>query len=326
MYLEEALRSILAQTHDNLVIHLLNDGSDDSSQLIAEKLAKQDERLKIHKNDVNKGIIYSRNKLLSLCETRYAAWMDADDIAHPERLAKQLKFMMLNPEMAACTCHYMRVGMGENKSITISPECISNEYLLFYNYILNPGSFFDARLCKENSVKFRTWISGASDYLFWVEMSRYGKISVVPETLMTYRLHKEQETVAQKRRQLTGCLEIVQYQLAEFGCNTEQEDLARLMIYPAELLSLKFSASHARNNAKTVISILNNIPQNQFDVSVIRCLLFNLFRSQARRSGLVGFYYFVSVFGLNGLIECKGYGLHLLGSSIRSNWHKIVGQ
>ena len=230
LYLEEALQSIINQTYKNIVVLVLDDGSTDESLQIAQKIARSDSRVKVFSNDENLGIIKSRNKLLDLCETEYAAWMDSDDIAHPERIEKQLRYMLANPEYVACTCNYIRKGFGGERQMDIPPHKVTREYLLFYNYILNPGGFFYVPTCAKKNIRFREWLSGASDYLFWVEFAKFGKIGVVDETLMTYRLHPEQETVAQKQRQLNGCIEIVQYQLAAFNCEAHKSDLARLRL------------------------------------------------------------------------------------------------
>lgn len=318
-FLKEALESILNQSYTNIIVLLLNDGSTDDSLQIAQQIALTDRRVKIYSNSENLGIIKSRNKLLDWCETEYAAWMDCDDIAGPQRIEKQLQFMLNNPKFIACTCHYIRQGLGENTNILIPREHISREYLLFFNYILNPGSFFNVLSCKRNNVIFREWVSGASDYLFWAELAKYGELGLVEEVLMIYRLHPEQETVFHKQRQLTGVLEIVQHQLKHFGCNAQKQDLARLLGYPAQILKLNYRFSHLYNNALTIRTILFNISNHEFNKEVVESLLFTLYRSQARRSGVVGFVFFVKLFGTNGLSRCRLMGVDFMWAAIKTD-------
>jgi glycosyltransferase involved in cell wall biosynthesis len=329
-YLEQALQSILSQTYKNIIVLVLDDGSTDKSLQIAQQIAQVDNRVKVFSNGENLGIIKSRNKLLDLCETEYAAWMDSDDIAHPERIKKQLLYMLGNPEYVACTCNYIRKGLGEERPMVISPHKITREYLLFYNYILNPGSFFYVPTCVKQNVRFREWLSGASDYFFWVELAKFGKIGVVDEILMTYRLHAGQETVAQKQRQLNGCLEIVQYQLAEFNCAADKSDLARLLSYPARILGFHYNYFHLFNNAKVVNSILDKVPKDEFDILIVKSLLLSLFRSHARRNGVVGFVYFVRLFKFYGLKQCKLWGLSLFWEALKTDalslWSFISGK
>ncbi|GAC05480.1 hypothetical protein GAGA_2636 [Paraglaciecola agarilytica NO2] len=323
-YLAQALNSILEQSHHNLEILFLDDGSTDDSLQIARKIAKCDARLRIYSSDENVGIIKSRNRLLDLCTTDYAAWMDCDDIAHPERIAMQIQFMLENSGYVACTCHYIRQGLGEDKVITIPPQTISREYLLFYNYVLNPGSFFDAALCKRKKVRFREWISGASDYLFWVELAQFGQIGVVEKMLMTYRLHAAQETVFHKQRQLAGVLEIVQYQLSKLGCRADTQDLARLLGYPARILGLDYRLSHLFNSSKIIKCVMHNIQQHEFTAEEVEYLFIVCYRSLARRTGIIGFICFVVLFKRKGLKQCRQLGLGLLWAAFKTDVKRLA--
>lgn len=323
-FLQEALLSILRQGYQNLVVILLDDGSTDNSLEIARHLAQSDSRLEIHTNNQNLGIIASRNKLLMLCKTEYAAWMDADDIAHPQRIEKQLAFLLGHPDYIACTCHYIRQGMGEEKVITIPSQTISKEYLLFYNYVLNPGSFFNVVKCKQNNVQFRDWLSGASDYLFWVELAQIAKIGVIPDVLMTYRLHAAQETVAQKKRQLSGVLEIVQYQLAQLDCHAETQDLARLLIYPADILKLEYTLFYLKNSSLIIQTLTKKLAKSAFEPGCVENLLFNLYRRQAWRIGVIGFIQFVKLYRMAGIKRCKNWGLNLLLFALRQDCYCLL--
>ena len=77
-YLSECLDSVLAQTHKNLEIILVNDGSTDESGKIADRYAKRDERMiVIHKQ--NGGVSSARNTGLSVVTGEYVCFVDGDD-------------------------------------------------------------------------------------------------------------------------------------------------------------------------------------------------------------------------------------------------------
>ena len=79
-YLSECLDSVLAQTHKNLEIILVNDGSTDESGKIADRYAKRDERMiVIHKQ--NGGVSSARNTGLSVVTGEYVCFVDGDDLA-----------------------------------------------------------------------------------------------------------------------------------------------------------------------------------------------------------------------------------------------------
>ncbi|MDO6709367.1 glycosyltransferase family 2 protein [Aliiglaciecola sp. 2_MG-2023] len=322
-YLSEALESILRQSYQNLIVLVLDDGSTDNTLDIAQQFSAKDERVKIHRNIENLGIIASRNKLLELCDTDIAAWMDADDIAEPNRIEQQIGFLNSHPEYVNCTCHYYKKNKQHTKLIAVSESYLSPEYLLFYNYVFNPGSMFRVDICRINNIKFRTWISGASDYLFWVELSKFGKIGLVEEPLMVYREHSGQETIAHKYRQNQGCLENVQSQLKAFDCEAETEVLARMLVYPAQKLSLNFTLVHMRRSASIIKTILQALPKSNYNQEQVRLLLMGMFRRQAWRNGLMGVMLFVKLFGFEGLKNSRNFGFDLLKQAIAFDYRRV---
>ena len=92
-YLESAIESVMNQTFKDWELIVINDCSTDSTAEILDRLAKKDERIKVHPNEVNLRLPKSLNKAISLCSGKYIARMDADDICLPERFEKQYKFM-----------------------------------------------------------------------------------------------------------------------------------------------------------------------------------------------------------------------------------------
>lgn len=78
-YLTKVLESVLNQTHKNLEIILINDGSTDNSLKICKQYQKIDSRIKIINNKINKGVSYSRNKGLEVAKGDFIGFVDSDD-------------------------------------------------------------------------------------------------------------------------------------------------------------------------------------------------------------------------------------------------------
>ncbi len=97
-YLEQCLESILNQTHAHFEVIAVNDGSTDSSPAILSRYSYSDARIKALHLPENKGIVSALNAGLELCQGKWAARMDADDVMRPERLAKQLTYFQKNPK------------------------------------------------------------------------------------------------------------------------------------------------------------------------------------------------------------------------------------
>lgn len=78
-YLRKSLESIIKQTYQNIEIICIDDCSTDNSLKILEEYAKQDQKIKIIKNSINKGQAYSRNEGLKIANGKYIGFVDADD-------------------------------------------------------------------------------------------------------------------------------------------------------------------------------------------------------------------------------------------------------
>ena len=102
-YLEECIRSILMQTYSDWEALFINEfGSDDGSREIILNYAKKDKRIKLIQNDSKLGLAQSLNKGFQIAKGNYIARLDADDIAYPARLERQVEFMEQNPNIGVC--------------------------------------------------------------------------------------------------------------------------------------------------------------------------------------------------------------------------------
>jgi glycosyltransferase involved in cell wall biosynthesis len=92
-----AVESMLKQTFSSFEILLVNNNSTDNSFSIAQEFAKIDSRIRLL-NETKQGVDHAMNCGLESSRGRFIARMDADDISHPERLEKQVRFLEENPE------------------------------------------------------------------------------------------------------------------------------------------------------------------------------------------------------------------------------------
>lgn len=92
----EAVNSIIRQTYKDFVFHIYDDGSTDRT---VERInGIKDDRIRLTVGERNNGVPFARNRLLDLCETRYAAWQDSDDMSNIYRLEYQLKVKLISDE------------------------------------------------------------------------------------------------------------------------------------------------------------------------------------------------------------------------------------
>ena len=98
-YLSEAIESILAQTYQDFEFLIIDDQSTDGSAEILDDYAKRDQRIRIIKNQQNRGLGYCLALGVERATTPWIARMDADDIAIADRLARQMAYLEQHPEV-----------------------------------------------------------------------------------------------------------------------------------------------------------------------------------------------------------------------------------
>lgn len=99
-YVALAVDSILGQTHRNLELIVVDDGSTDASPRILADFAARDSRVRVHRRR-HGGVSAARNAGIGLARGEFVAVMDDDDIALPARLEKQAAFLRGNPDFAS---------------------------------------------------------------------------------------------------------------------------------------------------------------------------------------------------------------------------------
>lgn len=315
-YIDEAITSLLNQTFHPFTLIIVDDGSTDNSPDILQKYANADSRIRLIVDTENKGIIFRRNQLLDLCETKLACWADADDIYLPTRLEKQYEFLMNNSDIAMCTCNYAKFQHGMNKTPVIhSQDAISSETLIFYNNILNPGAMFRIDLVKQNQIRFDNTISGASDYKFWVELNQVAPFYQIQETLVEYRIHNAQESTAQLQRQLKGHIETVHFSLLLRGVELDHDSIAELLIFPLEKLGGSISGRQSRKALKNIDLLLKTLSVDSSEQ--LKQVLLIITRAHCKRLGVSSFWFLITRFKWFGLSRCHWFGFELFYKTLQ---------
>ena len=99
-FIKESVQSILDQTFTDFEFLVVDDCSTDGTFEIISEF--KDNRIRVIRNDENKGLVYGLNLGLSLLNNPFIARMDGDDFAYCGRLEAQVKFMEENPDVVAC--------------------------------------------------------------------------------------------------------------------------------------------------------------------------------------------------------------------------------
>ena len=133
-----AIDSILNQTYKDFEFIICDDGSIDSTYEMVRSLIDADSRVKLIKNDRNRGLAFSLNHCLSIAKGEYIARMDADDISLPNRLEEEIKFLDEHEEYAMVGCNLLYIN---NKGIwgeRVLPEKPNKKSFLFSSPFAHP--------------------------------------------------------------------------------------------------------------------------------------------------------------------------------------------
>ncbi len=100
-FLARSVDSVRRQTCGSWELLLVDDGSTDGSQLLAERLAQEDPRIRVlrHPGGVNRGLVASRNLGIAQARAATTAFVDADDVWEPDKLERQLVQLADNPDV-----------------------------------------------------------------------------------------------------------------------------------------------------------------------------------------------------------------------------------
>lgn len=209
-YLEEAIESILAQTFRDFELLIVDDGSTDKSAKILAGAASRDVRIRIVTNPSNIGLTRSLNKALAEARGTLIARMDADDIALPERLERQIAFLQNNPEVGVVGTAYRFInGRGE----TIGEKVILGDNRLIQRVLIRFNPFLHSSVMIRKGLLDR--IGGyderykkAQDYDLWMRLAPLCHFANLPEVLMKKRFTLDMISYTQERKQIRTAVQI----------------------------------------------------------------------------------------------------------------------
>ena len=149
-YLEKCVNSILAQKYKNIEILLIDDGSNDGSSELCDKLLKNDKRIKVfHKT--NGGLADARNFGIMHSNGNYLCFVDSDDTIN-EDMINELYNLIINHKCDIATCNFNIIYV--DNSAIYSSKTIKNKVKIYNKYkalseVVNLKSGFGPNVCNK---------------------------------------------------------------------------------------------------------------------------------------------------------------------------------
>lgn len=186
-FIHETIESVLAQTYNNWEMIIVDDCSTDNTKQIVQSYAAKDNRIKLFTLDKNSGSGVARNKAMDESKGRFIAFLDSDDMWLPEKLERQISFMLANG-IAFSFTKYVRMqedGTITN-AITEAPATVEYDTLMKHCVIGCLTVVLDrSKIGEQRMLEIRT----RQDYAFWLSLTRQGFNAYgLPEVLAKYRL------------------------------------------------------------------------------------------------------------------------------------------
>jgi glycosyltransferase involved in cell wall biosynthesis len=216
-YVADAIDSVLAQTHRDFSLHILDDGSTDNTLAICRAYEAQDGRIRVTSH-ANIGIANSMNAALESVADGWVFCMHGDDLMLPNRLVRQWEFIQHNPDLAvASSLVYLINGngreIGRMKSALVSREGVSRALARGQCIAFNhPATAFRAEVVKSVG-GYRQDFWPAEDTELWNRVAAAGhQVLVQDEYLMKYRIHaqaastRKARLMVQKLAWMTDCI------------------------------------------------------------------------------------------------------------------------
>src|SRR3954470_15179683 len=127
-FIARAIDSVLAQTHRDLELLAIDDGSKDDTLAVASAYCARDPRVKVI-TQPNAGIAHTMNRGLELAESEWVFCMHADDLMMPNRIERQLAFLRENPYVAVASSLVLYLNdrdeiVGRGKCPFTDPEAV----------------------------------------------------------------------------------------------------------------------------------------------------------------------------------------------------------
>ena len=196
-FLDESISSILDQTLTDFEFVIFDDASTDGSVELLRQWSLRDKRITLHESNERLGVSGSSNAVVSRACAPILARMDADDIAHPDRLRRQWEIIRSRPDVAVIgtLCNGIDASGRE-----VRPR---DRWRLVRRSIHIPfphGSAMFRREVFDQVGGYDEKSAGGEDQDLFLRMAARGRVLTLPDVLYSYRYHSSNATLFNGKR------------------------------------------------------------------------------------------------------------------------------
>lgn len=194
-FLAATIESALAQTHRDLEVIVIDDGSPDHTAEVAARYAS-DPRFRYLRQE-NTGLPGARNRGLAETTGEYVCFLDSDDLLLPDKCRRQVEVLAANPKLGFVYCDITTIDekgivVPDQFSIAAVPRDLSGNLFgtLIQGGYFPPHTVMVRRSVLEAVGGFDPALGGHADYELWLRISGAGyPAHFIAERLASYRVH-----------------------------------------------------------------------------------------------------------------------------------------
>lgn len=216
-YIEECIRSIMAQTYQNIELLVIDDGSKDGTFEILQSLKPECEKRFVRvvfETQENQGTRVTLNRLIDLAQGQYLYTIASDDMAKPQAIETLHLFLSQNPDYVLAVGDNEiingkseRIYWGKNRAVLPENEALyktfgdelhlnapdnkCDDFVAYANLLKGnhiPNGCLSSRQAIIDAGKYDESVF-LEDWYINLQLSKFGKFKYIPEILFSYRWH-----------------------------------------------------------------------------------------------------------------------------------------
>jgi len=198
-FIENCLNSVANQTYRNFEVLIINDGSTDSSLSTIEKWISENASLVNVQvfSTANSGVSSARNTGIQKSKGGYIAFLDCDDYWENGKLDAQVRILEADHNCVGAITNFFLVKNLRNGELRafrlIKHQNIESLRFGWFSLLGNGGLISSSLIYRKNlNLRFSNELSTSADLDFFLNLSFAGKVQIVGEPLVNYRIHGSQ--------------------------------------------------------------------------------------------------------------------------------------
>lgn len=212
LFVAEAINSILYQTYQNFELIVVNDNSKDNTLDILKRYQKTNsQKIKIISLKKRHGAFGAANKGIKQAKGEFLAVMDADDISHPQRLEKEVAYLLQHKNVIVVGGHARIINnQGDVIGKKIFPSNHKAIYEKFFEVhpMVHPSCMIRRSLLPKRDRLYADTFGVNDDYYTFFTLLRFGEFANIKDYLLDYRIHLGNSSLQNLKQKFFNTLRI----------------------------------------------------------------------------------------------------------------------